>query len=109
MRNAIKFHLSVIASLWFAAATLAIAASDAEISLDSVYVEGQRLPFDSRRPEYERLLPCLGCEPARGEPAVNWVEALLRYALLPSEPPDLREYTPIVLRQPIQHWHEQLP
>lgn len=68
-------------------------------TLEPVQTEGQRTPLDSRRPEYERMLPCIGCDGASAPPD-NFVSRILAYALLPSVPPDLREFTPISLQQP---------
>jgi len=76
-------------------------------SLEPVQIEGQRTPLDSRRPEYDKMLPCVGCE---GVPASeDLVFKILAYALLPSEPPDLREFTPISLQQPRNPRADKLP
>lgn len=75
--------------------------------LEPVVVEGQRTPLDSRRPEYERMLPCIGCDVAPiGE---DLIRRILAYVLLPAEPVDPREFTPISLQQPRNPRADKLP
>ena len=82
--------------------------AEADENLGTVQVQGERLPFDSQRPEYERMLPCIGCG-ATPDDADGIVMSVLSFVLLPSEPLDLRAYTPIVLRQPVDLRAERLP
>lgn len=77
-------------------------------TLDPVQVEGQRTPLDSRRPEYDRMLPCIACE-TEANPVDSILMSVLRYVILPSEPPDPRLYTPISARGPRDPLTERQP
>jgi hypothetical protein len=81
---------------------------DGSGTLDPVQVEGQRTPLDSRRPEYDRMLPCIACE-TEANPVDSILMSVLRYVILPSEPPDPRLYTPISARGPRDPLAERQP
>lgn len=84
------------ASLWMVLAVAAPAAGSGAdpVPLPPITVEGQRTLLDSRRPEFERLLPCLGCE-AQREDIDSLAQRALAFILLPAEPPDHRDVTPL--------------
>jgi hypothetical protein len=89
---------------WLGSAAAEPAAAPEAQQLPPIDVTGKPSPLNGNRQRLEKETPCLGCDADTGtgkaEAQQGLLMRLLHYTVLPSEPPDDRDRTPISLTDP---------
>lgn len=106
--NQAPYCCALLLSLIGAVASAAEKDREEVQTLGPVTVHGERMPLDSRRPDYDRMLPCIGCD-VEINPVDGILLSVLASVFLPAEPVDMREFTPISMRQPRNSRADKLP